>query len=95
MVFNTPSVHNCHGWKLGEYLAMGKAIISTPISNELPEELKHGENIHIIQTTRELENAVSLLLTDKDYREKLSRGASTYYSKYASPELIIQNLIQN
>ena len=29
LVFNTPSVCECHGWKLAEYLCMGKAIIST------------------------------------------------------------------
>ena len=29
VVFNTPSVAGCHGWKLPEYLCMGKAIIST------------------------------------------------------------------
>lgn len=28
VVFNNPSVAHCHGWKLAEYLAMGKAIIS-------------------------------------------------------------------
>ena len=33
IVFNTPSCWDCHGWKLGEFLAMGKAIISTPITN--------------------------------------------------------------
>jgi hypothetical protein len=24
LVFNTPAVVNCHGWKLAEFLAMGK-----------------------------------------------------------------------
>ena len=36
VVFNTPAFWDCHGWKLGEYLALGKAIISTPLSNDLP-----------------------------------------------------------
>ena len=39
IVFNTPAVHNCHGWKLGQYLAMGKAIISMPLQNVLPAPL--------------------------------------------------------
>ena len=29
LVFNTPAFWDCHGWKLGEYLALGKAIISS------------------------------------------------------------------
>ena len=31
VVFNTPAVSSCHGWKLAEFLALGKAIISTPL----------------------------------------------------------------
>ena len=31
LAFSTPAVHDCFGWILGEYLALGKAIISTPI----------------------------------------------------------------
>jgi len=29
IAFNTPAVLDCHGWKLGEYIAMNKIIIST------------------------------------------------------------------
>lgn len=89
LVFNTPAVHNCHGWKLGEYLAMGKAIISTPLSNELPEDLVHGENIHIISRSDELREAISLLISDNFYRKKLEEGAKSYYDKYGSPQAVI------
>ena len=94
IVFNTPAVFNCHGWKLGEYLAMGKAIISTPISNQLPEKLKHGKNIYIIHNIEELEYAVNLLLKDHNYREMLENGAKDYYLKYASPEKVIEHILQ-
>jgi hypothetical protein len=40
-VFNTPAVCDCHGWKLGEFLCMGKPIISTPLVNELPVPMEH------------------------------------------------------
>lgn len=48
LVFNCPAVHGCLGWKLGEYLALGKAIISTPITNVLPKPLVHGEHAHFV-----------------------------------------------
>jgi glycosyltransferase involved in cell wall biosynthesis len=73
-VFNTPAVFECHGWKLGEYMAMGKAIISTPLSNDLPESLKHGENIHFVNSEEEIKDAIQLLLKDEDYRNKLEKG---------------------
>lgn len=36
LVFNTPAVFSCHGWKLAEFCALGKAIISTPLSRKMP-----------------------------------------------------------
>lgn len=93
VVFNTPAVHNCHGWKLGEYITMGKAIISTPISNMLPEALEHGKNIHIVEDAGEMTNSINLLLNNKDYRKKLEDGATAYYNKYISPGKAVGLLI--
>ena len=36
VAFNNPAVHGCLGWKLGEFLALGKAIISLPITPRAP-----------------------------------------------------------
>jgi glycosyltransferase involved in cell wall biosynthesis len=93
IAFNTPAVHNCHGWKLGEYLAMGKAIISTPISNQLPEALVHGKNIHIISNKDELKDALESLLINEKYRKLLEDGAKAYFSKYASPRRVIEAIL--
>jgi glycosyltransferase involved in cell wall biosynthesis len=90
--FNTPAVWNCHGWKLGEYLCMGKAIISTPLSNDLPFPLIHGESIHIINNQQELIEAIRLLNENEGYRMKLEKNARDYYEKYVSPEASIQLL---
>lgn len=92
-VFNTPAVFNCHGWKLGEYMAMGKAIISTPLYYELPEPLVHGQNIHFIQSMEDINEAIDLLLNDKEYKMKLEKGASEYYNKYIKPCSAIKRII--
>lgn len=92
-VYNTPAVHDCHGWKLGEYIAMGKAIISSPLSNELPKELVHGEDIHFISNSDELKKAIGKLVTDDSYREKLQNNTKNYFNKYGSPKAVIQNLL--
>jgi hypothetical protein len=90
VVFNTPAVHNCHGWKLGEYIAMGKAIISTPLLNKLPEDLLHGKNIHFVSNEDELRDAIGLLLTNDNYRKLLEEGTKYYYNKYLNPESVIR-----
>lgn len=87
VVFNTPAFWNCHGWKLGEYLALGKCIISTPLSNDLPAPLEHGVHIHYVEPTEEsIKEAVTYILSNKEYRLKLERNAKTYWETYGTPE---------
>lgn len=92
-VFNTPAVHQCHGWKLAEYLYMGKAIISTPLSNELPVPLQHGKELYIVNNKQELDDAIALLLKDKQLRINLRKNARAYYDRYASPVQVISQII--
>ena len=94
IVFNTPAVWGCLGWKLGEFLAMGKAIISTPLHNEMPYQLEHGKNIHFVNTESEIKVAVERIQNDLSYRRKLEMGAKAYFDAYLAPEVIIKRLIQ-
>ena len=87
LVFNTPAFWNCHGWKLGEYLALGKCIISTPLSNDLPAPLEHGIHIHYVEPTIDaLRDAIVFIVSHKDYRLKLEQNAKAYWEKYGTPE---------
>lgn len=86
LVFNTPAFWDCHGWKLGEYLAMGKCIVSTPLSNDLPEALEHGKNIHYVENNQDaMREAVRYIIKNPDYRMKLEQGTRAYWEKYGSP----------
>lgn len=93
VVFNTPAVQNCFGWKLAEYLAMGKAIISTPINNLLPSPLVNGKHIHFVDgTEKSINNAINLIQSDIDYRRLLERNSRDYFFKYLSPKSIIDRI---
>lgn len=93
LVFNTPAFWNCHGWKLGEYLALGKCIISTKLSNDLPYPLAHGVNIHFVEETEEaMREAIEYILSHPEYRHKLEHGAREYWEKYGSPEASLRLL---
>ena len=95
LVFNTPSVCGCHGWKLGEYLCMGKAIVSSPLSREMPGEgLIHGENVHFVASPGEIYDAVVKINSDAGYRRKLENGARAYYEKYLAPEVVVSRIIE-
>lgn len=89
-VYNVPSCLNCHGWKLGEFLAMGKAIISAPLYNELPDD---GSQIMLnVDSKDDLEKAIVMLAKDEKFRKKLEQNAFAYYHKFASPEAVIAYL---
>ena len=92
LVFNTPSVLGCHGWKLAEYLAMGKAIISTPLNNEIPFGLLHGEAIHFIENASQIKPAINRIISDDEYRNKLEQGAYEYYLNHGTPAKVIKQV---
>ncbi len=86
-VYNTPAYLNCHGWKLGEYLALGKAILSTKLSNNLPAPLIHGEHIHIVDDNEaSIREAIQYLTNNPEYRKTLESGARTWWEAYGTPE---------
>lgn len=95
LVFNTPSVCECHGWKLAEYLCMGKAIISTPLTRAMPGEgLIHGVNVHFVKNADDILDAVTKINSDTDYRKRLEVGARAYYEELLSPQKVIERLVK-
>lgn len=93
LVFNTPAFWDCHGWKLGEYLAMGKCIASTALSNDLPVPLEHGVNVHFVENTLEdMKAAVAYMVNHPDYAAKLGQGAREYWEQYGTPEASLRLL---
>lgn len=93
VVFNTPAVHNCHGWKLAEFLAMGKPIISKKLSHELPVNLMHNKNIHFISDDKEIENAIRTILENQNYKQLLATNAKNYFLEYMTPEAVIISVL--
>jgi hypothetical protein len=94
LVFNTPAVWLSHTWKLAEFLALGKAILSTPISRELPAPLVHGEHIHYVDGSIDsFREAIGQIIADREYRTHLERNAREYYLKYLEPKTVIERLV--
>jgi len=92
LVFNTPAVQDCHGWKLAEFLALGKAIISTEGFNKLPGE--NEDIIHYIQHFDELPVAIQQIQKNINYRKTLEINSRNYWDNYLSPTKVI-NILKN
>jgi hypothetical protein len=95
VAFNTPAVHQCLGWKMGEFLALGKATISLPLTGELPEPLVHGEHMHFVSgEPEETRDALAKLRTDHAYRRKLEQNARNYYERLLSPPAMVGRVLR-
>jgi hypothetical protein len=93
LAFNTPAVARCNSWRLGEYLALGKAIVSLPIERMLPAPLIHGCEIYYVEPAPEsIREAVLRIYKDQDLRKKLEQGARDYYLRHLSPAVVIRRL---
>jgi len=93
-VFNTPAVHDCLGWKLGEFLALGKAIISTPLGRVMPGDFRSGEQIHIVEDSEDsILAAIDLLHHDRGYRSHLEESARRYWERFLRPDAVIRVLV--
>lgn len=93
VVFNNPAVHGCLGWKLGEYLALGKAILSMPLTRDLPAPLVHGEHLHVVDEPAGIDGALRLLLADHDYRRHLETNASAWYREWLAPARVMERVL--
>jgi len=94
VVLNTPAVYGCLGWKFGEYLALGKAIVSTPIQQQLPADLEHGIDIHVIDGSEDsMQDAVQRITRDGAYRRRLEANSRAYFDRYLHPRVAIQRLV--
>jgi len=93
-VFNTPAVASCHGWKLAEYLCLGKAIISTPISRQLPAALEDNKQVLLTSGTLEdLKEKVATLTNNDALRQQLEKNAREYYTSYLAPKAVIKSVL--
>lgn len=93
VVFNTPSVSGCHGWKMGEYFAMGKAMISTPVNNILPFSFENYKHCLIVENQKDMDQAISILKSDKAKRTELEKISKEYFETYLSPTAVINRIL--
>lgn len=92
-VFNTPSVVGCHGWKLAEFLAMGKAMISTPHLNLMPGFFQKDKHYVEALNADEITNAVAYLRETPEIINQLKVNAKEYYNEYLAPKAVVNRII--
>jgi hypothetical protein len=90
---STQGLFNSIGGKFGEYLALGKAIVTTPLDYFQGEELSEGSNFLTGNTSNKIIEQCSNLLNDKSLINEMSLNNQDYYNRYLRPDRKIQNIL--
>lgn len=90
----TTGLHNSIGWKLTEYVAASKCIVSEPLFYEVPGNFAKGINYMEASTPEEIVEAIETLLNDNTLRNTMKFNNYTYYNNYVRPDVYVLNVFK-
>jgi len=90
---NTHGLDGSPGFKIGESLAAGAAMVSQPFRFELPEPLRPDVHYLPFTTPDECVTQCRRLLDDHDLAERLRSENLRYYHRFVRPEAHVRNLL--
>jgi len=89
----TTGLHGSIGWKMGEYVAASRAIISEPLEYELPGDFKEDVNYLKFDNTDDLIDKIRFLLNNKDKLNDMMACNHKYYNSNLRPDKLILNTL--
>ncbi|MGV3345135.1 hypothetical protein ACGVWS_05075 [Enterobacteriaceae bacterium LUAb1] len=87
-------MHYSTGWRLGEYIAASRSIISEELHYKTVGNFKKNENYLPFSCSDTLIEAINRLLDIKKRRSMMLKNY-TYYNQYLRPDMLILNSISN
>lgn len=87
----TTGLHNSIGWKMAEYVAASRGIVSEPLKFELPGDFKNGQNFHEFETADQLITQIDRLRNNNDDLLNMMRNNYEYYNNFVKPDRLILN----
>lgn len=85
---------NSIGWKMAEYVAFSKAIVSEPLYFEVPGNFRKDKNYLEFTTAEQCVEQTLLLLNDQQKRAEIMRNNNRYYDEYLSPDKLIWRTLE-
>lgn len=89
----TTGLNGSNGWKLGEYVAFSKAIISEPLLFSVPGNFTENTNYLKFSTPEDLVEAVTKLFENRLPRYEMMMNNRRYYETYVRPDAMILNTL--
>ena len=90
----TKGLNNSNGWKLGEYVAFSKAIVTESLHFQVTGDFANEKNYLEFTNSEELLNAVSRLFDDKNLRDEMMKNNREYYQNFVRPDALVLNTLK-
>lgn len=90
----TMGLRKSNGWKLAEYIAGSKAIVSEKLYYQPTGNFKKGTNYIEFNNADECVEKVAELFYDPQKRYKMALANYRYYHEYLRPDILIWNTLQ-
>ena len=87
----TTGLYNSIGWKMGEYVAAARAIVTEPLNFEVPGPFEKNKNYLEFTNKEELLESIERYLTDKDLLRQTMKNNYHYYNNYLKPDILVLN----
>jgi hypothetical protein len=91
----TTGLHLSTGWRLGEYVAASRAIVSERIHDGLPGSFRAPDNYLEFSTADELLRALRELVADRSLMKSMMWNNYCYYRTYVRPDSLVLNALLN
>ena len=89
----TTGLHGSTGWKLAEYVAFSKAILSERLVYDVPGTFAPGSHYIEFTSPEECLNGAIRLIEDVALRQKLMQSNAAYYRDYLRPDALVRNAL--
>jgi hypothetical protein len=90
----TRGLNDSNGWKLAEYVAFSKAIVTEPLKFRVTGDFEREKNYLEFSGAEELIGSVSRLFEDKDLRREMMKNNREYYLNFVRPDALVLNSLK-
>jgi hypothetical protein len=86
-------LHGSTGWKLAEYVAFSKAILSERLVYDPPGAFEPPRNYIEFTSAEECLNGAVRLIEDTALRQQIMQNNAAYYRAYLRPDALVRNAL--
>ena len=87
-------LHQSSGWKIAEYLAAGRAIVSEPLCYEVPGPFQAGENYLTYTSADGCIEQIRTLLAHPEQILQMGQRNRAYYDEWLRPDQIVTKALE-